>query len=56
MPFLNLGVTILYKKPNKKVRVIHKRLSCRFPHALHEPGGHHILQETKQKGEEGLAK
>jgi ABC-type amino acid transport substrate-binding protein len=44
MPFMNLGVTILYKKPNKKVRVnqerLHKRLSC-----------HHPLQETKQKGE-----
>ena len=55
MPFMNLGVTILYKKPNKKVRVdqerLHKRVSCRFHHALHEPGGHHPLQETKQKSE-----
>jgi hypothetical protein len=52
---MNLGVTILYKEPNKKVRVnqerLHKRVSCRFHHALHEPGGHHPLQETKQKGE-----
>ncbi len=44
MPFMNLGVTILYKKPNKKVRVnqerLHKIVSC-----------HHLLQETKQKGE-----
>jgi hypothetical protein len=37
MPFMNMGVTILYKKPNKKVRVnqerLHKRVSCRFHHA-----------------------
>jgi hypothetical protein len=53
MPFMNLGVTILYKKPNKKVRVdkerLHKRVSGTFHHALHEPWGHHPLQETKQK-------
>jgi hypothetical protein len=52
---MNLGVTILYKKPNKKVRVnqerLQKRVSCRFHHAIHEPGGHHPLQETKQEGE-----
>jgi hypothetical protein len=55
MPFMHLGVTILYKKPNKKVKVnqerLHKRVSYRFYHALHEPGCHHPLQETKQKGE-----
>ncbi len=55
---MNLGVTILYKKPNKKVRVnqerLHKGVSCRFYeyHALHKPGGHHPLQETKQEGED----
>jgi hypothetical protein len=52
---MNLGVTILYKKPNKKVRVnqerLHKRVSCRFHHVPHELRGHHTLQETKQKGE-----
>jgi hypothetical protein len=55
MPFMNLGVTILYKKPNKKVRVnqqrLHKRVNCRFHHALYELRGHHPLQETKQEGE-----
>jgi hypothetical protein len=54
MPFMNLGVTILYKKPNKKVRVNQERLHkrhCRFHTALHELGGHHPLQGTKQEGE-----
>ncbi len=55
MPFMNLGVTSLYKKPNKNMRVnqerLHKRESCRFHRALHEPGGHQPLQETKQKYE-----
>ncbi len=44
MPFMNLGVTILYKKPNKKVRVNQERLHKRVSR-------HHPLKETKQKGE-----
>jgi ABC-type amino acid transport substrate-binding protein len=55
MPFMNLGVTILYKKPNKKVRGFSKirGSTLRIGHRVgfHKAEGHNPLQENKQKGE-----
>ncbi len=56
MPFMNLGVTILYKKPNKKVRGVFTNIrggTLRIGHRVgfHEAEGHNPLEESKQKDE-----